>query len=140
MKKPEMRLLEREVTRQIKDYLEWNGWRAFRNQVMTSQNHAGGWVSAGEKGQPDFLFLYYFRPGLAPMGGCMHLWVELKRKGEPLRPDQVEWHFKEIKRNALVIVVDDFEEFRTWYEEHFAWLGQEGQQQQLPLLGSGMTL
>lgn len=131
---PVIKLREKHVVQQVKDFLEWQGWRARRNQVMTAQNQTGRWIRAGEKGEPDWLFIYYFngpQPGVALL-----LWIEFKAKGERLRPDQVDWHTKELKRGALVVTADQFESFRDWYLEAFAWLqkeedGPQGQQKNL---------
>lgn len=117
-----MVLQERDVTKQVKEYLEWHGWRAIRNQVLVAQNVAGGhWIRAGEKGEPDWLFLRYLTPKLNP-GFCAHLWVEMKKDGKPLRPDQKDWHRDEKARGGLVIVADDYDRFLEDYERLFGWL------------------
>lgn len=125
-----VRLRERDVTRQICEFMEWHGWRAMRNQVITSQNIAGGWIKAGEKGMPDWLFIHYFdlRPAAAVV-----LWVEVKAEGEGLRPDQVTWHQKELARGGFVVLADKFETFRDWYLETFEWLHKSVGQGQLDL-------
>lgn len=121
------RLKEREVTRQIRDYLEWQGWRGLRNQVSAAQNMAGGWFRSGEKGMPDYLFLYYFRQQMP--GVCLQLWIEIKREGEDLRPEQIAWHLAETARGGLVWTVDKFESFQIRYQTVFGWLSKhkEGQ-------------
>jgi len=125
-------LAERDVKRQVCDFLEWRNWRPIRNQVSVSQNAAGGWFRTGENGMADYLFLRYLddKPGAA-----LALWVELKREGKPRRPDQVKWQLEETLRGALVVTVDRYEDFEQWYYQTFGWLhGPEGAgQQRLPL-------
>jgi hypothetical protein len=116
----ELKLREKDVTRQVRDFLEWHGWRGYRNQVITSQNLAGGWVRAGEKGMADWLFVYYVQDYLPAM--ALVLWVEMKAEGEPLRPDQVRWQEIEMARGAWIITADKYESFCEWYEEKFGWL------------------
>lgn len=128
-----VKLREKDVVQQVKDFLEWEGWRARRNQVLVAQNQTGRWVRAGEKGEPDWLYVYYFNGPQA--GVALVMWVECKAKGERLRPDQVDWHTKELARGALVVAVDHFESFRDWYLEHFKWLKESGQRGQQSLFG-----
>jgi len=114
MNSGQLRLKEREVTRQVRDYLEWHGWRALRNQSAVSMNQAGGVFRSGEKGMPDYLFLYYFRH--QPYAGtCIHLWVEMKREGANLDGPQIEWQMKETARGAVVWTVDNYEAFERRY-------------------------
>lgn len=127
---PLLTLKERDVTKQVVDWMEWNGWRALRNQVSANQNQAGGWFRTGEKGMPDWLFLYYFKH--QPMiGVCVQLWIEMKKEGEDLKPDQVDWHMKEVARGALVWTVDKFEPFVEKYESVFGWMQKHREGQQL---------
>jgi hypothetical protein len=125
MKKPKqpdyLRLREREVSQQVKDFLAWHGWRVFRNQVANVQNAAGGWFHTGENGMPDLLFVYYFRRRQRP-GTTLCLWIETKQEGKGLRPDQITWQRNELARGALVLTVDKFEPFRDQYRELFGWL------------------
>lgn len=117
-------LKEKDVTRQVRDFLSWNQWRPFRNQVSTVQNAAGGWFSSGEKGMPDYLFVRYLpdKPALA-----LNLWVEMKKPGEDLRPHQIEWHRLERLRGAFILVADDYEAFRDEYYKTFSWLHNNDQ-------------
>ena len=132
MRANELKLRERDVTRQVKDFLEWKGWRAYRNQVITSQNVAGGWIRSGEKGMPDWLFVYYAQDHLPAM--ALVLWIEMKAEGEPLRPDQVRWQEIEMARGAWIVTADKYETFVDWYEEKFGWLHKSGLQKGQGLL------
>jgi hypothetical protein len=108
------KLLERQVTKQIRDYMKARGWRPIRMQrtVMPGQ------FQTGEPGIPDYLFVRYLRPGIATA-----LWIELKRPGGgKLRPQQREWISRELQRGALVWIVDDFDEFCAAYSGTFGWL------------------
>lgn len=128
MNSGQLRLKEREVTRQVRDYLQWHKWRALRNQSAVSTNQAGGVFRSGEKGMPDYLFLYYFQH--QPYAGtCVHLWVEVKREGQPLDPAQIKWQVEEIARGGIVWTVDSYERFVKRYQLVFGWLDamREGQ-------------
>jgi hypothetical protein len=108
-----VKLVEKEVTGQIRDFLKAKGWRAIRMQrtVMPGQ------FQTGEPGIADFLFLYYIKPGVTAA-----VWIELKRPGGKLRPQQIEWIRKELQRGALVWVVEDFPSFADLYSRQFGWL------------------
>jgi len=107
------KLLEREVTGQIREFMKLKGWRPVRMQrtVMPGQ------FQTGEPGIPDFVFLWYIKRGIA---AC--LWVELKRPGGKLREKQVEWIGREQKRGAEVWVVEDFDTFHQRYYGEFSYL------------------
>jgi len=117
-------LSERDVSRQISDYLQWRGWRRFRNQVGVATNAGGGTFRFGEKGQPDLLFLRYL-PEHQPW--ALVLWVETKRnKGGILSPDQIKWQDEERARGALVANANHYERFAEWYEETLGWIHSSG--------------
>ena len=125
-KPPALHLREREISQQVRDFLNWKGWRILRNNVTTVRDHAGNWTSFGEKGMPDFTALFYLQHARPGMAVC--LWVEVKQKDGVLRPHQVVWHRDETARGGLVVVARDFEEFERFYWEHFAWVhGEQGQ-------------
>lgn len=107
------KLLEREVTRQVRDFLKGHGWRPIRMQrtVMPGQ------FQTGEPGIADYLFLRYLKPGLGAI-----LWVELKRPGGKIRPQQREWALKECSRGARVWFVEDVAELESVYAREFGWL------------------
>lgn len=112
-------LAEREVSRQVSDFLEWNGWRRIRNQSGVATNAGGSTFRFGEKGIPDLLFLRYVpeRPGAA-----LVLWVETKRAKGKLSPDQVKWQDEERLRGALIVNVYDFQTFSEWYQSTLGWI------------------
>lgn len=87
-------------------------------------NQAGGVFRVGEKGIPDYLFAYYFQ--LRKPGAALLMWIETKREGEELRPEQIKWQLEETARGALIQTVDKFEPFREWYEQQFSWLHRSG--------------
>ena len=123
-------LKEKHVSQQVKDFLEWQGWRLVRNNVTKLRDYAGHWTSYGEVGMPDFLALYYCQhdhPGVA-----VALWVEVKKADGKLSPQQVVWHTAELARGGCVVVASHFEDFEKWYWEHFLWLHHtQGQQPSL---------
>lgn len=116
-----IRLREADVTRQVKDFLQFRGWRLIRNNVTTMQAADGAWVQFGEKGMPDYLALFYL-----PNGTCQHIWIELKHpKTGITRDKQREWQQREAQRGALVLQVRQFDEFACWYDRTLAWLHTE---------------
>lgn len=138
------KLAEREVTKQIRDYLKYRGWRALRMQSASFSGPTGGVVSVGEPGIPDYLYLYYLGDSEA-----LVLWIELKspndRRTCRCRPDskrlctvcaQSAWKTKEQERGAVVLQVSDLREFEAWYSKNFGWLhGPDG-----PRRGSQMGI
>lgn len=113
-----LKLTERDVTRQIRDFLEWRQWRALRQQRTVIP----GAFQTGEPGIPDFLFLRYLPDGMA-----LALWVEMKAPGRKTAERQQQWRAREEKRGAVVVTVDDLGAFQSWYDEQYGWLhGPEG--------------
>jgi hypothetical protein len=131
-------LAERDVTKQVKDYLRLRGWRIFRHQVAM-------FAGAGERGMPDLSAVRYLGDGKA-----LVIWLELKapsdRRKCRCQPGkrnpctvcaQKKWHQEETARGALIRIVRDLDEFVGWYEQAYAWLHQ-GEPGQLSLLGSAV--
>jgi len=119
-------LLEKDVAKQIRDFLEVRHWRRVRNQSMVTMG-AGGPMTIGEKGMADLLYIHYIDwieyPGLAAM-----LWIETKRaKGGKRHEDQVKWHAKEQGRGAVTLFANDITDFEREYRRYFGWLHQPGQ-------------
>ncbi len=104
----EVKLLERDVTKQVKDFLESRGWRGVRMQRTIVR----GQFQTGEPGMADFLFVHYL--------SGKHLWIEFKRPGDGrVSPVQKDWQHAERSRGAHVWVVDNLDEFEGDYEEVF---------------------
>ena len=132
---PRLPLRESEVTDQIVSFMRWRGWRAIRMRIGGMTTPQGRYVPFGEQGMPDWMFVYYLEPPAA-----LVLWVEMKspqdrRKCPPWCRNrsfkssklcspcgQAMWAAEEERRGALVIEVDNFEEFEAWYSEKFRWL------------------
>jgi hypothetical protein len=122
------KLLEREVTKQIKDFMTWRGWRPIRMQRTVIPGN----FQSGEPGIPDYLFTRYLQTAFA--GLSVNCWVEMKRaKYGKLSDDQHKWRYREAKRGAVVLKANDLKEFEQEYERLFGWLRTEswvhGQQQ-----------
>lgn len=116
-------LSERDVARQISDFLKWRGWRRLRTSSGITTNQAGNTFRFGEKGMPDFLFIRYY-PKILPK--ALVLWVETKRpRGGKRSPDQIAWHEREAALGALVITAYDFESFEVWYAQTLSWTDTE---------------
>jgi hypothetical protein len=114
-----LKLREKDVTRQVCDYLGFRGWRPIRMQRTVLP----GSFQTGEPGQADYLFLRYL-PGGKP-GSTVALWIEFKAPNGRLRKGQAEWHARERLRGGPVWVVDSFEDFEEAYDLEFSWLHTE---------------
>jgi hypothetical protein len=110
-----VKLLEKHVVGQVRDFLELHGWRPVRMQ----QTVVPSAFRTGEPGQPDYLFLRYLG-GRA--GAAAALWIEFKRPSGRPGKNQPEWHARERGRGGLVWTVDSFDSFLACYEAHFSWL------------------
>ncbi len=123
-KKPKVpsqkRIQEREVTKAVKHYLELRGWRPMRCQRTV----VGGAFQSGEPGQPDFMFLKYDTEPLHSPGNAKVIFIEFKSPSGHLGPKQEEWIARERQRGAVVLVVDNAEEFVKYYERAFGVAGQ----------------
>jgi hypothetical protein len=115
-KKPPAKLLEKQVTEQVRDYLKYRGWRAIRMQRTV----VPGAFQSGEPGMPDYLFLRYLPPAKGTL--ALTLWIEFKAPGGKPRELQSAWHYRERLRGATVWVIADFDCFAEQYQKKFAWL------------------
>ncbi len=117
-------LLESDVVKQVKSFLEARGWRAFRTHFAFSP----GVFTTCEPGCPDYLFVRY-----EPGGRALLLWVEFKGPRDQRKCNcvpgskkvckvcrQKNWQAREKQRGARVIVVDDAEWFMEQYERAYA--------------------
>ncbi len=111
------KLLEKQVSDQVRSFLEYRGWRIVRNNVTKFPGGNGRWVQVGEVGMADLLALRYL-----PEGRCLALWLELKRPGRKPDPHQIAWHDKERLRGATVWRVNELREFIEAYERAFGWV------------------
>lgn len=110
------RQTERELSRQVKDFLRLDGWRVLRQEPLS---RAGGGRYAGELGMPDLLALRYADHrviiGAKQSTPDEILWIEVKSHGAKPKPHQAAWHAAERALGAEVWVVDDLDEFRGKY-------------------------
>lgn len=140
-------LVESDITRQVKDFMEHRSWRAIRMQ----RTIVPGQFSTCEPGTADFLFLYYLGGG-----SCYSLWVELKRpkarmqcrclqnRGTRKRCtmcDQRNWQATERARGGRVWAgVDDIKAFEAKYNRIFGFLHSgDSARGQLDLLADATT-
>ena len=134
-------LAEREVTKQVRDFLEWRGWRPVRHQ----RTAIPGSFSTGEPGMPDYCMIHYLEGvGGKLVGVSLVLWIEMKREGARMRCNcreshtctmhaQMKWRAREEKRGAIVAQVASLSMFEPWYLERFGWLHRAGGVGQLDL-------
>lgn len=106
-------LKERDVTKQVCDFLRAHRWRLIRMNVTTLQLR-GQWVKFGETGIPDYLAIYYLPNSLA-----VCLWLEFKQRKGKLAKHQELWHAREQRDGATLCTVRDYESFREFYRERF---------------------
>ena len=108
-------ILEKQVDKQVRDFLELRGWRRVRFQATVIP----GAFRTAEPGMADCLYLKY----LDRSGVCIALWIETKRavRGK-LADDQRAWRDRELKRGAAVLCVNDIDVFMREYDRLFSWL------------------
>src|SRR5450755_3556323 len=117
-------LLEKHVSRQVRDFLEARGWRIVRNNVTKFPGGSGRWVQVGEPGMPDYQAIKYLPH---KSGAALVLWIELKRNRRGrMGEDQVKWGDLETRRGAIVLRVDDIDDFMDLYEKQFGWVHTSG--------------
>lgn len=120
------KLTEAHVQQAVVQFLELDGWRPIRTDPVSDRSRGKGF---GELGMPDYLFIRYMT---APSQKCVDLgltpwpiqlkvlseilWIEFKRKRGLRKDHQVRWHQAEQARGALVLTVDDIDEFTRWYK------------------------
>jgi hypothetical protein len=113
---------EAHVQQTVVQFLELDGWRALRTDPVSDRSRGKDF---GEIGMPDYLFLRYCGPiREAAYPGDWDgtrvatniLWIEFKRKGAKPKRHQVRWKDMEASRGALILLVDDIDEFTRWYK------------------------
>jgi len=111
-----LKLSERDVVRQVEDFLHHHGWRIFATGYGELVRDDRVVATVGEEGMPDRLAVRY---GSSPR--CELIWMEFKRpkskgdSGGKLRKSQVTWMAMERSRGALCLVSDSIENFMAWY-------------------------
>lgn len=112
---------EAHVQQTVVGFLELDGWRAIRTDPVSDRSRGKGF---GELGMPDYLFIRYkftaqeTSPTYAgwEREDAEVLWIEFKRKGAKPTPHQHRWHNDEKRYGALILTVDDIDEFTRWYK------------------------
>ena len=129
-------MLEKDVQKQIIDFLSLRGWRFYRTHFA----HIPGANSAGELGAPDGIVTRYMPTPEVP-ARCMTWWLEFKgprdqrtcqckldKKGKTVLCKvcrQKKWHERERQRGALVIQTSSLDAFAAWYDVQFGWLHRD---------------
>ena len=99
-------LLEKDVTRQIVDFVESKGWTAIRLHTGTTQVK-GSWIRHGKKGRLDWVFLHPEYPAF---------YCEMKRnKGGKVSDEQIESIALLERQGYEVAVPSSIEEFKLWH-------------------------
>ncbi len=103
-------LTENDVEKQTKDYMGYCGFRAFRMQVGRFKTPDGRWVTVGERGLADWLFVH-------PDKGAV--FVECKRPRAKPKPHQVVW-IREMRAQGFIVwVVDGLDSLESQHQTQF---------------------
>ena len=120
------KLSEKDVTHQVKGFMEYLGWRAVRMQRTIMK----GQFQTGEPGMADWLFIYYGRV-FAPTVMAKVIWIEIKSPGKTAKcrcatkkprqrctfHDQASWKAAEIARGAVVWTIDSLEALKQEFSK-----------------------
>jgi hypothetical protein len=111
-----LQVKEIDVQCAVVDMLSADGWRAIRTDPVSNKARGTGF---GEISMPDFLFLRYWRMDnlhndTRPIGEMF--WIEFKAPGKVPNLAQLKWHGNERNLGALVLVVDNVDDFREFYK------------------------
>lgn len=107
---PIPRLRENDVERACIDLLRYRGYWVIRQHVGRFQAPAGGWVTIGEVGLPDYATVHARYPGFL---------LEIKRPGGNLTPGQ-QRKISELKQGyqLAIAAVDTVESLAAWLDSH----------------------
>lgn len=113
-------ILEAGIQKAVTEFLQLDGWRAFRTEHAIERNAKGGFKRrVGEVGMPDQLYIRYTYFGISHTSGLRSvaevMWIEFKAPSRKPRIDQLAWHETEAKQGALVLVVNSIDKFLNWY-------------------------
>lgn len=112
-RKTTLKLLEKDVTRQVLDFLVYEGWTAHRLHTGTARlGKSNSHITLNPKGTPDWLFV-------RRSGARQSFYAELKAPGGKLSRIQNQRHAELKAVGHLVYVIDDFEEFLRAYNVEF---------------------
>ncbi len=98
-----LRIKEEDIQITIVDYLRYSGWKVLVYAPPRAHGKLGGIL---EPGHPDLLAIRAARGWI----GVKYLWVEVKRPGEKLSPDQERLHAELREVKAWVVVWCSVEE------------------------------
>ena len=112
-------LTEAHIEQTVTQYLELDGWRSIKTDPVSRKEWGKGF---GELGMADRLYIRYdarivhdHETSDVKQPGAQVIWIEFKRKGLRPLPEQKAWIDAEMKRGAVVLVVDDIDGFEQWY-------------------------
>lgn len=107
-------LTEKQVTEQVKQFLEINGWTYLRLQSGLLRTADKRFLRVGKAGLPDAVAFH----GCYEPGYTKTLFLEFKKSsGGKLSPEQEAWRLAAIKKRLMFMVVSDFKEFKQQYED-----------------------
>jgi len=114
---------EAHVQETVTQFLEADGWRAIRTEHAIERNEEGDFKRrVGEVGMPDYLYVRYSEKvqydKRCEFEVPTKFWIEFKAPGKKPDAHQLAWHEAERARGALVLVVDDIDDFmKRWYPQ-----------------------
>lgn len=105
---------ERDIQRQVCDYLRAHGWYVLRLNVFRGRLEQGGWIEQGEVGMADVLAMrswcwdnFFMNP---MMELCRVLFLEIKTPRGRLSVAQSNWHAWARKQGFRVETIRSLEE------------------------------
>lgn len=101
---------EREIARQLRDWLLARGWYPVRLNSGLLKTLDGRYVTIGEVGIPDYVVLHARHPAF---------FLETKAPGKALSPEQERKRWVLTRAYGLeVVVADGWEALQPWLEDH----------------------
>jgi len=105
-------LKESDVTKQVVGFVRAHGFECIRLNAGLFQRPGGtARIRIGTRGMSDWICLK------ADPLRCFFL--EIKRPGEPLRPDQQVWHEQMRQRGFTTVVASDLDELIQWFKSTY---------------------
>lgn len=109
---PVIKLSEADVVDQCVGYLKARGYWCRPNHVGRFRTMAGGWITEGPEGCPDYTALHGEYPGFL---------IEFKRPGKRLRPTQrTQFQVIQFGFRLAAVMVDSLDELIRWLDGHEA--------------------
>lgn len=104
-----------ETTSQILKFLTLDiGAFVWRQNVLPVPLPGGGFRPGSKLGVPDIIGIL---PKIGNMAGGTFIGVEVKTGKDKVRPEQEGFHFTAKKLGAIILIVKDFKDFETQWQQ-----------------------